>query len=244
MFLSATELRLVWGVAPRIIAHIGAHIGEEKSVYTKLGVSKTIWIEAQPDLAADLAETFRGDSSQEVVCAAVWSSNDIRMTFNLASNVESSSLLNMKLHSTIYPEIKSVEAFQTKTKTIDSIVKNLDEIDFMNIDIQGAELEALKGATRTLTTVKWIYIEVNEIELYENCPLISDIDNLLQSKGFERVVKRMWLNHGWGDSLYLRNDLIVRLNPKQLVLKAFFDFKWNLSTWLRLIFLSIVKRKV
>jgi FkbM family methyltransferase len=234
MFLSEKELRLVWSIQPTKILHVGAHTGEEHSVYTKLNAVKTIWVEAQPGLSENLSKYYQEDISQEVICAAVWSSNNVVMELNISNNAESSSLLEMKLHSELYPKISQISSIKIRTRTLDSIISADDVIDFINIDIQGAELEALKGAPRILEQVKWLYLEVNELELYEDCPLISDIDEFLELQGFKRVVKRMWLNHGWGDALYIRNDLVAKMNFQKIFWKLYFDIKWKLISEIRM----------
>lgn len=79
----------------------------------------------------------------------------------------------------------------------------MNRYDFINLDIQGAELLALKGATSILPFVKAIYTEVNEKELYEGCALIEELDAYLKQNGFTRILTNM-TKHGWGDALYIR----------------------------------------
>jgi len=72
-----------------------------------------------------------------------------------------------------------------KTITLNSFYQKynipLNRFDFINLDIQGAELLALKGATAILPFIKAIYTEVNEKELYENCGLIDELDAFLRN---------------------------------------------------------------
>ena len=77
-------------------------------------------------------------------------------------------------------------------------------IDFLNLDIQGAELLALKGARNTLPRVNSIFTEVNEIELYEDCALVHEIDSYLSEFGFRRVEMQIFENCGWGDAFYTK----------------------------------------
>ena len=75
--------------------------------------------------------------------------------------------------------------------------------NFLHIDVQGYELEVLKGAVKCLENVYYIVVEINRSELYEFCPMISDIDRFLDN--FQRV-ETEW-RHGrenWGDALYVR----------------------------------------
>jgi hypothetical protein len=76
--------------------------------------------------------------------------------------------------------------------------------NFLNIDIQGFELEALRGARKTLKNVKWIMSEVNRAEVYENCAHVEEMDEFLGKYGFNRV-ETNWAGQTWGDALYVKN---------------------------------------
>jgi hypothetical protein len=76
--------------------------------------------------------------------------------------------------------------------------------DFMNIDIQGAELLMLKGASEILPHIKCIYIEVNNKELYRGCAMINEIDDYLETRNFLRVKTKWYGNTGWGDAIYIK----------------------------------------
>jgi len=93
------------------------------------------------------------------------------------------------------------------TKTMDVLFEenkeNMSDYNFMNIDIQGAELLALKGSKCLLEHMDYLYLEVNEEHLYKNCPLISDIDLFVKQFGFERVETSM-TKWKWGDAFYIK----------------------------------------
>jgi hypothetical protein len=96
----------------------------------------------------------------------------------------------------------------TKTVTVDTFLQrnNLDpsKYNVWNIDIQGADLLALKGGVNALKHVNVLYLEVNEKELYEGCPNVKDIDDFVSKYGFTRVLTEMTI-HGWGDAIYVKN---------------------------------------
>jgi hypothetical protein len=71
----------------------------------------------------------------------------------------------------------------------------------MNIDVQGAELMVLQGATELLKHIDLIYTEVNIEEVYKGCCLMSDLDRFLEPFGFVRVTTKM-TDWNWGDALY------------------------------------------
>jgi FkbM family methyltransferase len=66
---------------------------------------------------------------------------------------------------------------------LDTVAKQHPEIEtfnFLNIDIQGNELAALKGATKLLTgPIRYVYLEINEAELYVGCPLGTSLIQIL-----------------------------------------------------------------
>ena len=95
-----------------------------------------------------------------------------------------------------------------KTIRLDKLINEenipIETINFMNIDIQGKELDAIKSMGEFINHIKYIYTEVNTEAVYKNCPLISDIDKYLLELGFNRVCCKMWGNCGWGDAFYIK----------------------------------------
>ena len=90
---------------------------------------------------------------------------------------------------------------------IDSLLKDIDltGIDFLVMDLQGAELLALKGMGDLLNKFKYAYLEVNRDELYVNGAKVEEIDIYLDNYGFKRKETKM-LGFGWGDALYIKDD--------------------------------------
>jgi|688.fasta_scaffold528756_1 hypothetical protein len=79
-----------------------------------------------------------------------------------------------------------------------------DKFNFLNLDIQGSELNALRGASIQLKHVDYVYTEVNTELLYENCCTLSEIDSHLADYAFERIAPTM-TNQGWGDAFYAKD---------------------------------------
>jgi hypothetical protein len=80
---------------------------------------------------------------------------------------------------------------------------DLNNYNFINIDIQGAELLALKSFGKLLDNFKYIYTEINTNNLYKDCALVSEIDEYLSKYGFIRVETSM-TEFEWGDALYIK----------------------------------------
>jgi hypothetical protein len=56
--------------------------------------------------------------------------------------------------------------------------------DLLKLDVQGYELEVLKGAEKALRQMSAILIEVNFIDIHKGAPLIDELVLFLRDKGF------------------------------------------------------------
>ena len=114
----------------------------------------------------------------------------------------SSSILKPKIHLTQYTDILFDEKETVEVNLLDNY--ETDNCNFLNMDVQGYELEVLKGGIKTLENIDYVYCEVNRDEVYENNAYIEDIDKFLSDLNFERVVVE-WTGETWGDALYIKN---------------------------------------
>lgn len=188
------------------VIHVGAHKAEEHTFYKSNGIEKTVWVEANPMLLNDILSRTILSPGQSVHLAAAHERDFDVVRLNVANNGESSSILDLDYHKTAHPHIHYVGYVDIPTRRVDSIMIKggycIEEFNFMNIDVQGAELLVLKGSTALLDkTVDYIYTEVNEKSLYKDCALIGELDIFLSEYGFERVITKM-TDYGWGDALY------------------------------------------
>ena len=193
------------------IIHIGAHNLEELPDYLKGNVSRIIWIEANPSKYNLIEERLRKFDNMFLGKFAAGRKNDVN-TLNLANNGQSSSLLEFGTHKKSYPDIDYVSKIKVKTKPLDDWLdenfKNKNQFNFINIDIQGYELEALKGMPNQLKIAEYVYLEVNFEEVYRGCSQLQDIDNFLIKFDFVRVGLRK-TDKGWGDAIYAKNNIFI-----------------------------------
>ena len=63
-------------------------------------------------------------------------------------------------------------------------VEEISNIDYLKIDIQGAELEVFRNAPNLLSDCCVIHTEVEFLPLYENQPLFSEVEIFLREAGF------------------------------------------------------------
>lgn len=223
MIISPTDLQRYWSVNPATILHVGAHIGEESYFYAKLGwgSSGVTWVEAQEKLCRDLRNKL-DPSLHTVINAVVWGTSDLVMNLNVSNNSESTSLLEFGTHAITYPDVINVDSVPVLTTRLDEVLNKESTFEFVNIDIQGAELEGLKGMGDILNRARWIYLEVNRKDVYLGCPKVQELDAYLSLKGFKREFT-VWQRHaGWGDAIYInKKEKRVRLWTKILILKTY-----------------------
>jgi len=199
-------------IRPKGALHVGAHKGDEISAYRARKISPVVFVEANPDLAENLRNRFAGDDDVTLIEAAA-SDTDGTATFNITSMDQSSSLLPLKEHSRLYPKIGVEKQVTVRTALLDDLLReaNVDtrQIDFVAMDIQGAELMALRGATGLLAHIRALQLEVNFAELYDGCALIGELDDFLAQHGFIRVKTNTPYDEQWGDALYVKQPLVT-----------------------------------
>ena len=119
---------------------------------------------------------------------AVWDS-EAKININFTKVPQVSSFYNPNANFTrLFPspsrfdvkEVISIEAV-----TLDSL--KISNFDFIKIDIQGGELNVLKGASESLKNTLGLEIEVEFIDLYENQPLFGDLTKFLKTKDLEFI---------------------------------------------------------
>lgn len=189
------------------VLHIGAHECEEIPFYEAFGIplENMVWIDAIPSKV----EQAKARGIPNVYTAVITDKDDEDVIFNVSNNVQSSSVLEFGTHATEHPWVVYVDTLRLKSISLPTFFQrntiDARKYDFWNLDIQGAELMALKGASEYIQYAKAMYLEVNEKELYKGCGLIGEIDAFLETYNFKRVITNM-TPHGWGDALYIRME--------------------------------------
>ena len=82
--------------------------------------------------------------------------------------------------------------------TIDNILDNLNiNVNFITMDIEGSEIEALQGATETLKHVNKIVIAAYHYRSDLNEKTYKYVDKFLRDNGFTTFIDNGYLVHGW-----------------------------------------------
>lgn len=186
------------------VLHIGAHFGQEYKDYVKNGIENMIFFEPMKDTFQKLQENI--PPSRKVKMFNIALGNEMGMKEMFVETVNkgmSSSFLEPGTHTLMYPHIKFDQKEEVLINKLDNVYFDRDLYNMINIDVQGFELEVLKGGTDTLMSIDIIYTEVNFEDVYKNCCHVEDLDAFLGDFGFKRVLTDGRYG-SWGDALYLK----------------------------------------
>uniref|UniRef100_A0A6C0D2J0 Methyltransferase FkbM domain-containing protein n=1 Tax=viral metagenome TaxID=1070528 RepID=A0A6C0D2J0_9ZZZZ len=216
MLITIAELKARFNINIQGVLHIGAHDCEECSAYVSSGVSLSniYWIEALPRL---VEKNKRINPHLNIYQAVIYDEDDKEIEFNITNcdgdvnNFASSSILEFGSHETSHPQVRVVERVKMKTSRMDSVINkhaiNMKNVNFINLDIQGVELHALKSMESYLNNIDYIYSEVNTEEVYKNCDQMADLTTYLAKHNFRLADARIYKQFGWGDAFYIKNGL-------------------------------------
>jgi FkbM family methyltransferase len=191
------------------ILHVGAHNCEEFEKYKSCGVSieNMYWVEAMPNKIITNKQKY--GEKLNIFQAVINDVDDKEVTFHITNNGESSSILEFGSHEQNHPHVKVVSSQLMKTTRLDTLIETkhipIEKLNFINLDIQGVELRALKSMEKYMQHINYIYTEVNTEQVYKGCDEINEIDNYLKQFGFSRVASQIYSQYGWGDAFYVKN---------------------------------------
>jgi FkbM family methyltransferase len=130
----------------------------------------------------------------------------------------------------------------TRTLPIETVrlddVAEVEDLDYLKIDIQGGELLALSNATAKLRSCTVIQTEVEFLPMYRDQPLFAEIDQFLRGQGFvihkfeqltTRTLQPLLVDDSiyggisqifWADAVFVRDFGRLALVPDEKLLRA------------------------
>lgn len=190
------------------IIHVGAHECEELNTYLSLGVDRIIWIEANPEKYAIIEDKISNFSYMHLFKFDA-GNEETKTELNISNNGQSSSLMELGSHAIHYPNNQYVSKVCVDVRTIGKYMDEsgfeLAKFNFLNLDIQGYELEALKGCSNLLEGIDYVYTEINYEQVYKNNATAHELSSLLTTHGFKKDTKKT--EQGWGDAFFVRTKI-------------------------------------
>ncbi len=190
----------------RTVIDVGANAGQ--FVREHILATKTVHhihsFEPLPDTYKDLQKIAASRVGWETYCVAL-SDCQGKCAFHVSENYTSSSLLKVTSASTsVVAASRVVRDIEVAISRLDALWEDL-EIEFnvlLKIDVQGNELNVLRGAEKMLNQVKAIRIEMSTIELYDGQPAYEEILSYLNRLGFRLfAIDSRWSDTNTGQTL-------------------------------------------
>jgi len=194
------------GLKPKVIYDIGS------CVLHWHDQAKRIWPEAKVipfEAMSEVVDLYDDQGLDEYVVGAVLSNVDEKeidfyqnLQWFAGNSVYRENPEHSPLANSIFTEGHIVKK---KTFTLDTLVErhNLPKPDMIKMDIQGSELDVLKGAQRTLENCTDLILELQTKDYNIGAPKAHTVIEYLQTPGFTLVGKAPFnINHGEADADY------------------------------------------
>lgn len=167
-------------INPERAIDIGAHVGNfTKELYYKFPKCNIVMVEANPSCESHL----RLLGKQYEIVALSNKEGYANLYVETINPVATGASL-YKENTDWYSEGKYT-TITVPTKTLDSCSYfEGAPIDFIKIDVQGAELDILKGGKNTLRKTNYVLLEVSLVEYNKGAPLIGDIVDQMREYNF------------------------------------------------------------
>jgi len=221
------QKRLFCRASDLVIFDVGAYIGEVALTYKKMFPQSTIYcFEPFPDSFQKLNRLCRGASIKAHQIA--FSDKKGKTTFHINVDLSCNSLLpptesDFKCYSA--KSIKDGE-IQVETNTIDNFCADagISGIDILKLDVEGAEVKVLEGASRMLSkqAIKLIYSEVMFIPHYTDGCLFHELTAFLNKHGYTlfNLYHLKSARNGqlrWGNAIFLSPEIRTRIKDPSAV---------------------------
>lgn len=184
----------------RGVLHVGANSGQERDLYARLGL-RVVWFEALPAVFEELKANIANYPNQTAVQALLTERDGETHVFRVASNGgASSSILELKYHKDIWPEVHFVDQIEMTSVSLPSALTSngvdVSLYDALVMDTQGSELLILRGAENLLERrFRFIKTEAADFESYENCATVASLSDFLAERSFRLVRKDKFAEH-------------------------------------------------
>jgi FkbM family methyltransferase len=196
----------------RTVVDIGANRGQFALVASKCFPEATVYsFEPLPAAAQQFRRVFSGDQRAILHETAIGSKSG-RETIHVSGKEDSSSLLPItRLQDEIFPGTAEVNQQAVNVAPLNQFVQaqQIAPPALLKLDVQGYELEALKGCESLLERFSYVYVECSFVKLYAGQASASEVAEYLHRHGFllEGVYNLTYDGAGLaiqGDFLYSR----------------------------------------
>ena len=204
------------------IAHVGAHLGQEVGIYLQAKPDNLYLFEPQKNIFDKLNSKVLDKNNVFTFNFGLGADNSKKILHKATeNNGASSSLLEPKLHLELHSNIKFENNEEVEVKRFDEL--NINDVNFLVLDVQGFELEVIKGFGKKMESIDFLFTEINKNFVYKNNVLIQQLDEHLNKVGLVRF-STFWDPYlPYGDAFYINKKQISNVNLYSLNIKKFYQ---------------------
>jgi FkbM family methyltransferase len=175
-------------------------------IYDKLGL-EVIWIEPIPEVFAKLQDNLSSFPRQRAIRSLVTDKDDEENELHVSNNDGlSSSILDLKDHKDIWPEVTYARTIRIKSTTLASLFAregiDASKCQALIMDTQGTELLVLRGGIPLLKGFRYIKTEVPDFSAYAGCCLLSDIEAFMGQHEYSEISRTRFAERPQGGAYY------------------------------------------
>ena len=204
---SLTQLKTL-DFTPRFCLDIGAYKGHWTHDFIQIFPDcRILMIEGQSEMEAALIDTKKQYNDVDYKIALL-GAEEKTVIFNKYETA--SSVLNET-------NVTNAKVEERRLLLLDNLLEeSISKPDFIKIDTQGYELEILKGGEKTLAAAKVVLLEVSFLDIYIDAPLVADVLNYMNERGFVvydicTLMRRPYDNALYqADMLFVKKDFFLR----------------------------------
>jgi FkbM family methyltransferase len=168
------------GFNPAVVVDVGAYIGEwTRDLKRIFPCSRILMVEPQPGHLNRLGALASALDGVELAPVLLGAQESVGIAFHMCESA--SSVLTESARSTV------TNTISVPMTTLDKLTANtvFARPDFIKLDVQGYELEVLRGAVLGLASAEAVLMEVNLLGILDGAPLFHEATQFMSERGFQ-----------------------------------------------------------
>jgi FkbM family methyltransferase len=202
------------GFNPAVAIDVGAYIGEWTRGFKRIfPTARILMVEPQPshlDRLRAVAAAINGVELAPVLCGAQERGS---VPFHVCESA--SSVLMESVRPTV------VRAISVPMTTLDTFTANtvFAQPNFIKLDVQGYELEVLRGGERALASAEAVLMEVNLLGILDGVPLFHEVTQFMSERGFQVYDICTFFRRPYDGALWQLDVIFVRSSSPMVASK-------------------------